>query len=117
MGRHSLPLVLEHLKGARAEQVRLLSAGDASALALKLELDVAIRLIETCERHGVADPARVLALPAQRTRTPSSEFRVVEDHESDDPMAWTEVTVGGQTIRPMPFSVILEPREWPEDEG
>jgi hypothetical protein len=78
------------------------------ALRLKLQLDDAIGCLELCERYHIRPDARVLAVPKPQTSSPSSEFRLVEDHESDRREVWTEVMFDGESIRPLPGSLLIE---------
>lgn len=77
-------------------------------LKLKRQLDEAIGCLELCERHQIRPDACVIALPEPETLSPSTEFRLVEDHESDRREDWTEVTLDGVPVRPLPGSLILE---------
>jgi hypothetical protein len=63
------------------------------------EIDRAIGLLRLCARYGIQPNAEVVVLPAQGTQTPSSEYRVMEDHETDDRSRWTEVKVRGVPVR------------------
>jgi hypothetical protein len=79
------------------------------ALSFKQELDLAIDCLKLCERYGISPKSTVSRLPEPITRTPSSEFRVIEDHELDDRSAWTEVTIDGEPLRPLPGALLIEP--------
>lgn len=46
-------------------------------------------------------------LPTTITKTPSSEYRLIEDHESDDRTNWTEVIIEGKQIRPSEGDYII----------
>jgi hypothetical protein len=79
-----------------------------AALKLKHQLDDAIGCLELCERHQIRPDASVVTLPESQTRSLSSEFRLVEDHESDHRDVWTEVMVDGIPARLLPGSLIIE---------
>jgi hypothetical protein len=81
--------------------------GDASELGLKLELDRAIALLELCERYALDPRGEITVLPEPLTRSPSSELRLMEDHESEDRTRWTEVVVDGRPVRPAPGDLLL----------
>ena len=78
-----------------------------SALELKRQLDVAVACLEFCQRHQIRPDCSVTVLPPTRTRTPSSEYRIVEDHESENREDWTEIEVNGQPLRPGEDDIIL----------
>ena len=80
------------------------------ALRLKRQLDDAIGCLELCEQHQIRPDVSVIALPEPRTMSPSSEFRVVEDQESDRRDDWIEVTLDDVPVRPLPGSLIIERR-------
>ena len=105
----NLTAVFSRLEEWRSQAVAELKGGNRDALALKLELDHAIGCMQLCRKHGFAPDSRVLQLPDALTRSPSSSFRLVEDHESDDRQYWTEVVVDGEPVQPLPRSFIVEP--------
>lgn len=105
----NLTSVLARLDEWRIQLVREMKEGNRSVLDLKLELDRAIGCLRLCCEHGFAPDSRVLQLPDTLTRTPSSNFRIIEDHESDDRQYWTEVLVDGEPVQPSPRSFIVEP--------
>ncbi len=74
------------------------------------ELAEARRCLEMCARLGFDGRERAYVLPAPETRTPSSEFRIMEDQETDDRRHWTEVTIDGSPVRPGAGWVLVAPR-------
>ena len=68
----------------------------------------AIGLLELCQEHDIFPTSRVLVLPPPLTLTPSSEYRLIEDNETEDRQNWIEVKVNGQFVRPLPGSIIIE---------
>ena len=107
--------VLNRLRSWRDDTTKELPAAQRAeheeALGRKLALDRAIACLELCERYRIDPSGPVIVLPAQGTQTPSSEFRVIEDHESDDPSHWEELKARGHSLRPLPGDVILRPRD------
>ena len=91
MDRPSLEPVVQRLTAWRAEVVERLRGGDPDALALKLSLDAAVRLLEVCERGHLPVGGEVVALPAPGDFAPLGEYRVVWDAETEDPRHWREV--------------------------
>lgn len=74
----------------------------------KLELDQAIACLEFCRQHSIRPNSRVIVIPDLSTTTPSSEFRLIEDNETDNRDHWIEVKVDGEFIRPSTGSLIIE---------
>ncbi len=81
---------------------------DDSDQDLKVEIERAIGCLNFCSSYAIRPARRVIRLPDPQTLSPSSEFRVVEDNESDEREHWIEVEVDGESIRPVPGSIILE---------
>jgi hypothetical protein len=71
------------------------------------EVDAAIGCLKLCERFDIFGNAEVITLPAQGTSTLISEYRIVEDHETEDRTIWTEITVDGEKVRAHAGDLIL----------
>jgi hypothetical protein len=112
MGAIQFDAVLERLERWRESVVEQLSdpASHAEALRVKLQIDDAIGCLALCERHQIRSDARVIQLPEPRNMTPSSEFRIIEDQESDQREYWIEAMIDGAPIRPVPGTLLLENR-------
>ena len=101
MSSLNLSAAVAALEALRVDVIESLRGGQAAALIQrKTELDDAIGCLQLCQRHQIGPRARVLVLPEPLTRTPSSEFRLMEDHESEDRQHWREVLVDGVPHRP-----------------
>lgn len=101
--------VLACLQRHEAKKIAKLRDGSAVSAEFKIELARAMDRLRRCAAHGISARSVLTRLPSAQTTTPSSEFRLVEDHESDDRRLWTEVKVDGQPLRPLPGSLIVEP--------
>ncbi len=66
----------------------------------KKNIDNAIKWLRKGMDNEVNPNLTIIKLPEQKTQTPSSEFRLIEDHESDDKKDWTEVKVDNKELRP-----------------
>ena len=80
------------------------------AVKCKHALQRGIRVLELAEALGISGHEVPTVMPMGRTRTPSSEFRVLEDHETDDQSCWTEVEVKGDPLRLHPGDIVLVQR-------
>ena len=111
MNHVGLTSVLIHLRERRNALIEQLchSARRLELLTQELELDRAIQLLEFCDRNRVDPNSKVTRIPSPRTVTPSSELRLIEDNETDDPQHWIEVLVDGLPIRPLPGAILIEP--------
>lgn len=101
--------VLEHLNKWREAIIPDLRepATHEAALELKRQLDHAIACLEFCARHQIRPNCQVTILPPTLTRTLSSEYRIMEDHETEGRGTWTEIQVGGREFRPSEDDIIL----------
>jgi hypothetical protein len=84
------------------------STSKSEAVRLKLQLDDAIDCLRLCERYQIRPNATVVRLPEPQTITPSSEYRLVEDRETDRREHWIEVMIDGIPVRPAPGSLLIE---------
>ena len=108
--RHDFAMVLQRLHLWREEtlvQLRDPSA-HAEALTLKLQLGAAIAALELCQRYQIRPEAPVTVLPDLKTQSPSSAFRVAEDHESDNKANWVELEINGWHLELYPGDIIIE---------
>ncbi len=80
----------------------------AETLTLKLQLDAAIAALEFCERHQIRPEAPVTVLPDLKTQSPSSAFRIAEDHESDNKANWVELEINDWHLELSPGDIIIE---------
>jgi hypothetical protein len=105
--------VLERLESWHSDAVMRLKNGDRSALALKLEVEDAMQCLLVCRTHGITSKAKVTEIPETLTRTPGSEYRVMEDHETDDRQTWTALMIGRAELRPSPGMLLIDCGRWP----
>jgi hypothetical protein len=71
-------------------------------------LHAAIAILSKLAVFGVRSPLRVVRLPLPSTLTPSNEYRVICDNESDDRSQWEEVVVDDVPLRPCPGALVVE---------
>lgn len=79
-----------------------------ATLASKTDLDKAIGCLRLCEKYDIEPNVTVTVLPEKDTRTVLSEYRVLEDCETDDRAKWIEVKAAGHPVRPIPGALIIE---------
>lgn len=77
------------------------------ALHIKRQLDAAIECLEFCQQHQISPDAEVLVLPMTQTRTPASNYRVLEDHETDQQEYWVELKINNQPLHLYPGDMII----------
>ena len=102
---------LQQLSALRDSLVAQLRETPDSSVALnrKRDVDAAIAALQLCAAYGIHGKATVTKLPMTQTSTPSSEYRLVEDHETDEPGNWTEVVVDDAPIRATPWTLLVDP--------
>ena len=76
-------------------------------IAKKKQIDNAIKWLKKGMEHQISPDAKSIVLPEKRTQTPSSEYRLIEDHETDDKQYWTEVKINDSELRPLPGDLLL----------
>jgi len=74
----------------------------------KMELKNAIAILEHCHINNISGNVKVTVIPEAPVQTPSPEFRLMFDNETDKRELWTEVLVNGKPVRPQQGALILE---------
>ncbi|GJM61210.1 hypothetical protein [Persicobacter diffluens] len=97
--------ILEREMGHITDQLRLNKSADL--VEKKNELAGAIRWLKQGENFQIDPSSEFIVLPETLTNTPSSEYRLIEDHESDNQNRWTEVNIKGEIVRPSPDDIII----------
>lgn len=52
-----------------------------------------VKLLRKCDENGICAGALFTKLPQKKCDTPSSEYRIIEDGETDNPQCWQEVEI------------------------
>jgi hypothetical protein len=106
----SFALVRARLSEWRDQLVaQLPTAPDREAkVALKKEIEEAIRCLDFCERAGIESSARVHVLPLLEGRGGFSEYRVMDDAETEDRSSWVEPEIDGDKRRLGPGDLLVE---------
>ena len=102
-------LVINYLESRIDELVNEIKARKKDQIINeKLQFDMAIKWLKKGMQYQIDPNSAVTILPNLKTSTPSSEYRIIEDHESDDQMSWEEVKINGTELRPNPGDFIIE---------
>ncbi|MBQ4810297.1 hypothetical protein J8M20_03075 [Pseudoalteromonas luteoviolacea] len=56
-------------------------------------IEHSISLLKKCDKHGISAGSIFTKLPQTQCDSPSSEYRIIEDGETDDPQYWQEVKI------------------------
>ncbi len=101
--------IISKLRAWRDEVIVQLRSSETreEALKLKLQLDAAIGALEFCQRFDVRTNSRVTVLPDTKTQTPSSVYRVLEDHETEERAYWVELEINGEPFHLYPGDMII----------
>jgi hypothetical protein len=67
-----------------------------------------LKLLKKCESYGIQPNSMFTTLPEQRCQSPSSEYRIVEDCETDNPQLWIELKVKDRYVRLHQGDVVIE---------
>ncbi len=71
----------------------------AELIGLENEIDLACKRLALCERWQIFPRSIVWKLPDQKCQSPSSDFRIMEDCETEDRNCWVEADFGGAVFR------------------
>ncbi len=77
------------------------------AIQVKRQLDAAIDCLEFCQQNQIHSNSKVLVLPATQTQSPSSNYRVLEDHETDRQEYWVELKINNEPLHLYPGDIII----------
>ncbi len=106
--------VIQHLQ-QKAEEISLQLATPGltveqrqQLIQFKSEIRSALQSITLCQHWNITNKARIYRLPAQKTRTPSSEYRLMEDNETEQRDCWQEAQFDGQTRRFSEFDLLVQ---------
>ena len=93
--------VIKHIE-TRIEAIReeIESNSNSNLLNQISQFTQAIKWLNIGQELNINPKATFLELPMTKTQTPSSEYRLIKDNESDDRNNWTEVSIEGKQIRP-----------------
>lgn len=81
------------------EELRI--SNNSKSINDKRNIDNAIKWLKKGMENQINPDLNIIRIPEQVTKTPSSEFRLIEDHESDDKKYWTEVKISDVELRPL----------------
>ena len=84
-----------------------LSATHDDALQAKRQLDDAVNCLQFCQRHQLRFNSEVTVLPNTQTRTPASNYRVLEDHETEARECWVELEINGKPLHLYPGDIVI----------
>lgn len=86
-------------KGLKADLPALSGEEKVAHAALLNEVEHAIGCLRICDINNIGPNSKVIELPTQIYQTPSSEYRIIEDCETEDRKYWVEPKVNGDFIR------------------
>ncbi|MFD2562880.1 hypothetical protein [Aquimarina rubra] len=67
----------------------------------KKNINNAIKWLKKGMDNQINPDLNIIMIPEKITKTPSSEYRLIEDHESDERKYWTEVKLNNEELRPL----------------
>ncbi len=86
-------------KNLKAELSSLSSDKKIAQATLLAEVEHGIGCLRLCDVYNIGPNSTIVELPAQTCQTPSSEYRILEDCETEDRKYWVEPKVHGKPIR------------------
>lgn len=73
--------------------------GKETNIQLKKELSDSLYLLDIFERYGLKKETLDAVFELPHSNTGYSDYRLINDCESDDPACWLEVDISGERIR------------------
>lgn len=73
----------------------------------KRSIDNAIKWLRKGMDNQINPDLKIVVIPEKKTKTPSSEYRLIEDQESDERKHWTEVKFNDEELRPVPGDFLI----------
>ena len=73
----------------------------------KRNIDNAIKWLKKGMENQIDPDLNIVVIPEKTTKTPSSEFRLMEDQETDDRKYWTEVRLDDKGSRLMSGNFLI----------
>lgn len=65
----------------------------AELIGNKTLLEHSVKLLRKCDENGIYAGSVFTKLPKKKCDSPSSDYRIVEDGETDNPQSWWEVEI------------------------
>lgn len=73
------------------------------------QIDIAIKNIQLCEKYGILPKSIIKRLPEQTCRSSSSDYRILEDVETENRDHWVEACINGEPIRLNEGDLVVQP--------
>lgn len=94
----AMEIVYQTLEKERLSLVKQISSCDsfdkkAALIGNKNLIEHSIKLLKKCNEYGVTAGSTFTKLPQKQCDSPSSEYRIIEDGETDEPQYWQEVNI------------------------
>jgi len=68
----------------------------------------AVKWLKNGQQYNINPKSNITELPPTLVQTPSSEYRIMEDSESDDRSTWVELKIKDQEFRLRGGDIIIE---------
>ena len=107
MDRHSDAIKLIAKEVADIE-IQLSAVGGDEVLVLRKEsLVKSLRLLQQLTEYDVAPRAKIHTLPLPESSGHFSEFRLLDDQETEDRSHWTELEIEGDPVRAIVGDILI----------
>jgi hypothetical protein len=81
----------------------------ARLLGMLSEVDLACQRLELCEKWQIFPRSIIRTLPPQKCESGSSDYRIMEDCETENRQSWMEADFAGRTVRFNAGDLIIQP--------
>jgi hypothetical protein len=103
---HSLKDILEKMTSVITEEIKK-SSDKSPLIEKKKEIQRLIRLMVWAQKNGIRSEEKVVTLPDNIVASPSSNYRIVDDCETDDKTRWLELTLDNEKLLLNPGDKII----------
>jgi hypothetical protein len=77
------------------------------ALALKRQIEAAIGCLQLCEEYQIRPEAQVTILPGAPFFPPWTEFRILDDRETERREEWAELEIENESFPLYPGDIVI----------
>lgn len=106
--------VIKELEELRDKAISELKKGNQEALEIKLEIDRAILCLRFCDEHklfnNLKEKYEVIELPFPSGSGGFSEYRIIDDCETEERKYWKVLEENGEEVALFPLDIVIKNR-------
>lgn len=107
MDAHSEAVELIETEVAALESKLSATGGERTLIERKDSLMSSLRLLRQLSAYEIAPKAKIHALPLPQSAGAFSEFRLMDDQETEDRNVWRELEIEGEPVRAIVGDIVI----------